>query len=474
MNERSGRASGHWARLRGPAVKFVVPGLALVAAAATVAAVRMPEADTGSSQPPAVTLVPGEHGFPRTYLVYSGWTDPDVLARYDMLVGFASNWDVAALRRRNPNGIFLLQPGLNPGSADYREVFVTHAGGAASWRGGQDRRLGFVRAVNADRDILHDPGGRRLGGWNLAGPTGRDTATFVARLFSHAARKSGLYSDGWDGVHSDNWIFTAIGATWFYGPNLDTDRDGRRDALSTVRPRYADNLAHVGRLIRSYLPGKIVGGNGAWFRADRYPGRDPNAWRDTSNYTLIEHFDRFYERPGEAIAVARRWLEYPDPQGQPRYLAVLQRALDCDGSPLRLPPGAEPNRNALMLDPCVLKSMRWGLTLALMAGAYYEIQAWPDHGTRWWYDEFDGGVGIRRRGYLGDALGPARSLGERLYRRDFEHGIVLHNSSDAAHDVNLRGPFQKLKGTQNPSLNDGSLVSTVVVPPKDGVILLRP
>jgi hypothetical protein len=467
------RRSGLTRRLRGPSTKFIVSGLALLAAAATLAAVRSPEPESRNVGARAATLVPDTHGYPRTYLVYSGWTEPRVLARYDMLVGFATNWDVAALRRLNRNGIFLLQPGLNPGSAEYREVFVTHAGRAASWRGGHDQRLGFIRAVNADQDILHDPGGRLLGGWNLGGPNGRNTATFVARLFSHAARKSGLYSDGWDGVHSDNWLFTAIGARWFYGPDLDTDRDGRRDDLSTVRPRHADNLAHVGRLIRSYFPGKIVGGNGAWFRASSYPGSDPNAWRSTSNYTLIEHFDKFYETPGEAIAIARKWLEFPDPQGQPRYLAVLQRALDCDGSPIRLAPGEEPS-DALMLDPCVMKSMRWGLTLSLMAGAYYEIQAWPDHGTRWWYDEYDGGVGIRRRGYLGDALGPARSLGERLYRRDFEHGIALHNSGDEARSVELGGRFRMVRGTQNPGLNDGSLVSSVVVPSKDGVILLRP
>jgi hypothetical protein len=442
-------------------------------AAVTLAAVRAPSGDSGGAQARPQAPVPDLHDYPRTYLVYSGWTDPKVLGRYDMLVGFASNWDVAALRRINPNGIFLLQPGLNPGSADYREVFVTDAGGAVSWRGGTDAKLGYVRAIQPDRDVLHDPSGRLLGGWNLAGPEGKSTATFVARLFSHAARKSGLYTAGWDGVHSDNWVFTALGAPWFYGASLDTNRDGRRDELSRLRPRHANNLARVGRLIRTYLPGKIVGGNGAWFGASSYPGSDANAWRKTSNYTLIEHFDRFYDTPGEAIAIARRWLEYPDPRGQPRYLAVLQRALRCDGSPLRLPMGSEPNRDALMLDRCVMKSMRWGLTLALMTGAYYEIHAWPDHGTRWWYDEYDGGVGVRRRGFLGEARGPARRLADGLYRRDFEHGVALHNSSDVSHTVDLGAEFRKLLGTQNPELNDGGLTSSVVLPPKDGLVLLR-
>src|SRR5688500_16266308 len=57
--------------------------------------------------------------YPRTYQAQSGWTDPNVLGRYDMVVGYAS-WDLAKVKAVNPGGLFFLQPGLNPTSSDYQ------------------------------------------------------------------------------------------------------------------------------------------------------------------------------------------------------------------------------------------------------------------------------------------------------------------------------------------------------------------
>jgi hypothetical protein len=140
---------------------------------------------------------------------------------------------------------------------------------------------------------------------------------------------------------------------------------------------------------------------------------------------------------------------------------------------LELPADADPNSSTTMLDPCTMKSMRWGLTLALMADMYYEIYVSGQHGTRWWYDEFDGGKGVRRRGYLGKALGPPVKLASGIYRRNFERGIALHNSTRSSVTVKLGQRFRRLRGKQNPTLNTGAVVRSVTVPGKDGIILLR-
>jgi hypothetical protein len=446
-------------------VLLAVLALALAGCGSEDEAEERPSAAAGTAADP--------RGFPRTYHIYSAWQGAETLGRYDMLVGFASNWDVEALRRENPNGIFLLQPGLNPGSADYGEVFVTDAGGALGFAGGEAERVGAVRALDPEWDLLHDPAGRAMGGWNLAAPEEHGTPPFVARLFTYAAIRGGVL-DGWDGVHSDNWLATAIGADWFYGDELDTDRDGAADDLDEVRRRYADGLATVGRVVSGLLPGKIVGGNGSWFRAQEYAGSDPESWRSTTNYTLVEYFDRFYDDPEGALDVAARWLGFADPRGRTRYLAAIQRALTCDGDVLEIASSADPNDPALMLDPCVMQSMRWGLTLALMTGVYYEIYVHGRHGTRWWYDEFDGGEDVRTRNYLGRALGPPVELADGVYRREFENGVAVNNSSDEPAAVELGGTLRKLSGSQNPALNDGSEVTQVDVPAKDGIILLRP
>ena len=66
--------------------------------------------------------------------------------------------------------------------------------------------------------------------------------------------------------------FTQIGSGWYYGPNLDTDRDGKADDLTTLRRNWANGLTLLGNNLRSYLPGKIVGGNGNWYRPQDYTG----------------------------------------------------------------------------------------------------------------------------------------------------------------------------------------------------------
>jgi hypothetical protein len=429
------------------------------------------------------TAADDQHGYPRTYHLY-GSGPVDELARYDFIVGW-SWFDIAGLRARNPSGIFLLNPAWNgPNGRD--GVFVTAPGGASAWPGATDKltggvNLGTIRAVDPALDLLHNadgsvasvsPGYTRIQGWNLADPRGAGTASLVAKVFAYAAKNDGLYAAGWDGVHSDNWIYPAIGSSWFYGPNLDTDRNGKADDSTTLRRNWANGLALLGNNLRTYLPGKIVGGNGNWYRPQDSMASDPDGWLKASNYTLVEDLQNYaYNTPDSFLAQARRWLDYPDPFGQPRYMAVYQDAFDASGKPIGN--SSNPNDPSIMLRPDVMKSMRWGLTLSLMTDVYYEITLAGNHSTRWWYDEYDGGVGIRKRGYLGKPLGGPSVLSSAVYRRDYQNGIVLNNSSNAAQTINLGGTFKKLQGTQNPSLNNGATVTSVTVPAHDGIILLR-
>ena len=117
--------------------------------------------------------------------------------------------------------------------------------------------------------------------------------------------------------------------------------------------------------------------------------------------------------------------------------------------------------------------MRWGLSLALISGAYYEIHAGGNHDTRWWYDEYDGGKGIRRRGYLGLHAANAIELRANIWRRNFEHGVVLNNSSSTSVTIDLKQSFRRLRGTQSPRVNNGRIVRRVTIPGHDGLILLN-
>src|SRR5262249_54367320 len=135
--------------------------------------------------------------------------------------------------------------------------------------------------------------------------------------------------------------------------------------------------------------------------------------------------------------------------------------------------GSDPNQNKYMLSSCVMKSMRYGLTLALQTDAYFEFYPYNTHTANWWYDEYDGGTGIRKRGYLGKPTGASKLLTNGVYRRDFDNGIALNNPTSASQTVALETTYKHLQGTQNPTLNDGSSTTKVTIPARDGVILLR-
>ena len=119
------------------------------------------------------------------------------------------------------------------------------------------------------------------------------------------------------------------------------------------------------------------------------------------------------------------------------------------------------------------RKMRYGLTTALMAGGFFSYEIATNGQASlglMWFDEYDGGG--KGAGYLGQPTAPAVAVGA-AYRRDFAGGIALVNPSSAAVTVQLGASFRKIKGTQVPSLNDGSLVTAVTIPARDGVVLLR-
>jgi hypothetical protein len=117
--------------------------------------------------------------------------------------------------------------------------------------------------------------------------------------------------------------------------------------------------------------------------------------------------------------------------------------------------------------------VRFGLCSTLMSDGFFSYALSSSGHARngiWWYDEYDNaGAG---RGFLGQPTGAARPVGTNVYRRDYTGGAVLVNSGSSAQTVQLGDTFRKIKGSQAPSTNDGSLVSAVTVPARDGIVLL--
>lgn len=125
------------------------------------------------------------------------------------------------------------------------------------------------------------------------------------------------------------------------------------------------------------------------------------------------------------------------------------------------------------------QKMRFALTTALLGDGYfsYEINT-NGHGSLglMWFDEYDNAG--KGRGYLGSPVGEAtmiKDLGEdgKVYRRDFENGIVICNPANVFAKINLGKPYRLIKGKQAKDINTGELVKELTILPRDGRILLK-
>ena len=63
-------------------------------------------------------------------------------------------------------------------------------------------------------------------------------------------------------------------------------------------------------------------------------------------------------------------------------------------------------------------------------------------------------------------------LSTDIWRRDFEHGIVVVNSSTNQATINLGDNFRYISGSQDAIANPGGVVSELVLPSFDAKILL--
>jgi hypothetical protein len=454
-------------------------GSAVASSSATPVVVSAPAAPTTSSPAPAPEPAPApapapppppppspapstsgdQHGFPRTYQINTLIPGLPGQWKYDWVVGFA--WqDVQGYHALNPTGVAMTYVRLDNPAYNLSQLHPYETSPSSNWTcsnigmafqavknfdfageqekytlenwpggtdnvvDGQAANVGFMRPWNVSTDTLGTEAcapNEETHTWNLANAGG-----LVGQLMTYAAKIDRVYGNGWNGVWSDN-------------------------AYSRGSTAWTDGLVTVGTSLRNNLPAKSVGGNGAWISWYRngFGGSDPEGFLKAFNANLVEGFGKLWGTVNQTnvdsfIFWNRKWQEWPDNRGMPRYNAYWDFA---GGSSYA--------------------RMRWGLTLSMMASMYFAPSSMST-----WYDEFWGGV-INQRGYLGQPSGPAVKLASGVYRRDFQNGIALNNSTGSTQTVNLGGTFRHLTGTQVPTLNDGSSVSSVTVPDQDGLILLR-
>ncbi len=115
------------------------------------------------------------------------------------------------------------------------------------------------------------------------------------------------------------------------------------------------------------------------------------------------------------------------------------------------------------------QAFRYGFASSLMNDGYYAFTRYSQGYYRVvWFDEYNANLGE-------PVTPPPTSAWQKgVWRRDFTNGIALVNpKGNGPQTVDLGGSFVKLKGSQDPSVNDGQTVTQVTLKDRDGIILLR-
>ncbi len=376
-----------------------------------------------------------DHVFPRTANYFLHWSlnesQARQLAKWDLVIlDMEIQARNASLLRRmkqwNPDMLILAY--ITP------QEIVKNADSSSSLLRRQ------LAARISDSWYLRDTSGKQLSFWpgteliNISDTAplknGKRLHNVMAEFVSDEILGTGL----WDGVFYDNsWD----DIRWFTGDDADLNRDGRRDTdLVGSWQRGTEALYNETRTRtrNRYL----VVANGT-----------TRAYRNAVNGKMLENF------------IAPAWEPTMNTYG-----------FNHDGA--RDPKVNIINANTLNGEGAQgdYKAVRFGLGSTLLEDGFFSYDYGDtDHGQTWWYDEYNAN--------LGNPISDATSKqGHGTYKpdvwqRQFENGIAVVNSNGGRELVELGGEYEAIRGTQDPSVNDGSIVSELFLDQFDGRILLK-
>jgi hypothetical protein len=114
------------------------------------------------------------------------------------------------------------------------------------------------------------------------------------------------------------------------------------------------------------------------------------------------------------------------------------------------------------------RTMRYGLASAMLDEGWYVYLPTSGSLQPTWYDEYDAPIGIA-------VDPPQRSPRQNgIYMRRYTNGLVLVNpSKTATASINVGSGYKRLRGTQDPGVNNGQAQSTVTLGPRQGLLMVR-
>ncbi len=282
---------------------------------------------------------------------------------------------------------------------------------------------------------LKDPKGNHLAYWHY--PTAwmlnlsTDWSIHLANFMHQEVMATGL----WDGIFYDV-CFDDI--SWINKGEIDINNDGLKDPPHILNQEWQRGMKKLLIHTRNLIKEKIILCNSP-----------SNFYNQYLNGRMFENFPfRNWEREMKDYQSLKN--------GYQPALAVINTNTENKGDWNNFP------------------KFRFGLTSTLMGDGYYSFDFGDkDHGQLWWYDEYEVFLGKAKKEAF-NIFEKDSIIKEGVWRRDFEHGLVLVNSSSKRKNIDLEGEYEKIRGIQDIKINNGAIVSEVSLEKKDGLVLLRP
>lgn len=351
---------------------------------------------------------------------------------------------MANIKKLNPNALIFLYTNINNVSLNVATPTSTDWGPYDAQLSGQKWWLysdaAFTQQVDAGMGDTND--------WqvNITMFTPKDAQGDIAN--EYMARFNVNYSTTQagnppiDGLYTDNF-------GWRPYVNGDWNRDGVVDLQTTpaVQQWFRAGYQHYLQLVEQLMPGKLQIANiGDW---------------GESTSTLTEY--QGLANGGVLEAYIGKTWSIETTAGWATTLAQYRKVMANTAAPQLV----IFNQWGALTD---YQSMRYGLATCLLDNGYYSFTntAAGYYGVVW-FDEMNASLGARSTTGV-----PQAAWQKGVWRADFVNGIALVNpKGNGVQTVTLEAPYQKLTGTQAPTINSGATVTTVTLQDRDGIILLR-
>ncbi len=382
--------------------------------------------------------------YPRLANYFLKWeiSDAEVpeLARWDLLIldmenQATSREQILKIRELNPRVIilaYITSQEILDNVDDYNQAYL---------------RQDLNRNISSGW-WLKDAQGNKISNWPytsmlnlsdgaIANQAGERFNDYLPEFVVNKLKASGL----WDGVFYDN----AWGdVSWVNSKTLDLNNDGIADSPAAADKLWSDGFKKMLAKTRSLAgPDFIIVGN----------GRVYGGYQPLLNGMMLEDFPSPWENGGSWSGSMQTYLKLPSMNAKPSIPII----------------------NIYNKNQADYRLMRYGLASALLGDGFYSYDYdVTNHGQIWWYDEYAWNLGPAQSSPYNLLASSSQTILPGLWRRDFKNGLAIVNSTSKKQTyVFYKEELEKIKGPQDPAINNGQKINYISLAPQDGLVLLK-